>query len=271
MNPHPSDLALERALRSEDGTQGTRAHVHGCPDCWRRWAHLHADEQLSMPQRVTRATPANTALSASWALTGVASLVALAALSMLWVQPGAERGEITRLGEQVSQLQLQLREAEASQASAQLQGRPPSVRRDAGAASTTRPQRPSTTTLGLSSIPSEILDDAVQNEIERRTLDKLDDSRTKYQGGQLERIGSVVDTVVAKGILADHNAADVELLLQRELEETWDIKSAAVTGDLSKEEAFEDWRLLVEETDRALARHLNGQELADLRVALEEK
>ena len=271
MNPHPSDLAFERALRSEDGTQGTHAHVHGCPDCWSRWEHLHADEELSMPHRMTPAIPSKRAPSASWGLVGVASLVALAALSMLWVQPGEQRVEITRLQEQVSQLQLQLQEVEAQPTGAQREAPRPPVGRDERAASATRPHDPSPTTQGLSSVPSEVLDAAVQNEIERRTLDKLDASRSEHQIGQLDRIGSVVDRLVSKGILADHTATDVEQLLKRELEEAWDIKSAAATGDLNKEEAYEDWRLLVEETDRALARHMDDEDLAEMRVALQEK
>jgi len=270
MNQHASDLALERLLNHEP-MPDLDGHLHGCDACWQRWQHLHADEGMTLPERQAQTTsaPANRPVWLPWTVAGVSAVVAMAATALLVAAPSVQNTEVDRLRDEVATLQLQLDEVASSE-------RPDAVRPDRRAVQVPKERRTPTDARtygeeGAHSIPPEVLEAAVQREIDKRVLQKLDSKRDAVQNKIFARIGKTIDGFVVDGLVKEAIAGDIEGLLQRELEDTWEIKAAVATGDLSEEDAWADWEALVEETDQALLRFLDQEVVDALRGELDGK
>jgi len=279
MNEHPSDLSLEQLLAHEP-MPAVERHLHACDLCWSRWQHLHADEGMTLPERMTMPTvspaPANTTSALPWGIAAASGLVALAALSLLWMQPPPQTDEVDRLRDQVEVLQLELEEgrrarpvaSEAPRVQAERQRRIPGDHR------ATPPPIVPGTPAGEDApveIPPEVLEAAVERELESRTLEKLDRVRDKDDEKTQVHIGRVLDRLIQGGLLTEEDAGEVERLLQREQEETWEIKEAVVGGHLSEEDGIADWKMLVGETDEALLEYVDEETLERVRDALTVK
>lgn len=100
---------------------------------------------------------------------------------------------------------------------------------------------------------------------ERKGLDKIVQLRDR---AEFSRIGTAVDALVDDGVVDDEVASDVEFLLQDEALETWNIKEAVRSGDLTSAQGVADWRTLVADTDRALLDLLDEATVDDLRAAV---
>jgi hypothetical protein len=278
MTEHANDLSLERLLAHES-LPSVERHVHACDLCWRRWEHLHADEGLTLPERMAAPPvlpePANTLGALPWGLAASSGLVALVALSLLWLRPAVQTEEVERLRQQVEVLQLELEEGRQSRpvtagaGGVQAERRRPMPR--ASTPSVTEGPVPVLVAGEAGEIPPEVLQAAVERELESRTREKLDKVRDAGQEKTLVHIGGVVDRLVLGGLLTEEAAGSVEQLLQREVEETWEIKEAVVGGHLSEEDGIADWRMLVRETDAALLVYVDEETLDEVRSALETK
>ena len=100
-------------------------------------------------------------------------------------------------------------------------------------------------------IPREVLEAAVEQEVEDRALAKLDAVQEEAKVKEQARIRKVLDALVDKAHDTEEASA-VEVLLWNEFDETWQIKEDTVGGHLSKEDAMADWEALRAETDAAV-------------------
>jgi hypothetical protein len=263
MSEHPSDLALERLLAGEVD-EDVLAHVRGCDMCWRRWAHMHVDEGLPLPLR----HPEPATVTPPWR--GVALALAAALLVSVGLQatqPAAPsrtdaaevtvmRQEAIAMRKEITQLRAELETARgAVDAGTQGAGKKPSVQdvqalrvalASKGAA--VGADRP----LTADDIPREVLDAAVEQEVEDRALAKLDAVQEEAKVKEQARIRKVLDALVDKARMTPEEASAVEVLLWNEFDETWQIKEDTVGGHLSKEDAMADWEALRAETDAAV-------------------
>ncbi len=118
MNPHPSDLTLERLLRGESSALHARVHVSECTHCWRRWTALHIHEGLAPPEALA---PRQHRRCMPWLVTAAAAVIALAAIGLDDSSPTTE--ELATLKGEIEELQQKLSEASRRAAPP----RPPSV------------------------------------------------------------------------------------------------------------------------------------------------
>ena len=278
MTEHANDLSLERLLAHEP-LPAVEYHVHACDLCWRRWEHLHADEGLTLPERMAAPPilpePANARGALPWGLAAASGLVALVALSLLWVRPTVQTEEVERLREQVEVLQLELEKGRQSRTvtsragGVQAERMRPMPREGAGPV--TEGSVAGIPTGDAGGIPPEVLEAAVARELESRKLEKLDKVRDADQEKTLVHMGRVLDRLIQGGLLTEEDAGPVERLLQREQEETWEIKEAVVGGHLAEEDGIADWKMLVGETDEALLEYVDEETLERVRGALDRK
>lgn len=84
-------------------------------------------------------------------------------------------------------------------------------------------------------------------------------------------IAIAVDQLVERDAIAEDVALTVQDLLEEELDETWRIKEATATGDLTTKEAWTDWKRLREETDSALLDLLEPDQVTALRQEADAK
>jgi hypothetical protein len=225
---------------------------------------MHVDEGLPLPLR----HPEPATVTPPWR--GVALALAAALLVSVGLQatqPAAPsrtdaaevtvmRQEAIAMRKEITQLRAELETARgAVDAGTQGAGKKPSVQdvqalrvalASKGAA--VGADRP----LTADDIPREVLDAAVEQEVEDRALAKLDAVQEEAKVKEQARIRKVLDALVDKARMTPEEASAVEVLLWNEFDETWQIKEDTVGGHLSKEDAMADWEALRAETDAAV-------------------
>ena len=280
MNPHPSDLLLERALSGEALPDTVLDHVQTCDLCWMRWTALHADEGHDLPVRPAGRISAPPVLPVPIGFAvGSAALVAMVAIVSVSVaviqSTSTEQATIAELNDEIAALRLELGTLQGNDAletateAPRIEATNPEATAFDGATMRASTGTAGSTAVDPSAIPPEVLEAAVEQTIRQRRAEKLDRAEQSAGSKTLDRVGPVVDALVDKGVLTDTEAGEVERVLQEETEETWAIKRAVNDGDLTGEEGLEDWKLLRQETDDALLDYLEPGDVKGLREALE--
>ena len=276
MNPHPSDLLLERMLSCESLPDSLLDHVQTCDVCWMRWSALHADDGQTLPVRPLASVgpaPIQPASSQTpWWIAGLVAVAALAALSIA-VTPSStqEQTTILQLKQEIATLRSEL---DAVRQTPQTRGAQEGTRAqdaDDGAPPIHSGSRTATSPLSEApsvseaDIPPQVLQQAVDKAIEHRKGAAFDKAQRKHVPEALMLVGTKVDALVTKGLLTDAEAGEVERLLQDEIEEGWAIKRDVTSGDLTNEEGIADWKLLRQETNDTLLEYLEPQAVKNLR------
>jgi len=124
---------------------------------------------------------------------------------------------------------------------------------------------------GAASLSKEELDAAVDDEIRRRTLDKMDRVREDIYIKTESHVDKVLLRLSDEGLVPEALVPRVQALILDEFEQIWDLKADAGAGDLTHEEAVQDYELLRSETDEALEDLLGAEVLSTLRANLDGK
>jgi hypothetical protein len=120
-------------------------------------------------------------------------------------------------------------------------------------------------------VSPEVLEAAVEKKLEEHKREQFDQVKNNYASKVHQRVATVVDALIAEGVLSEVSSTEVEAILQREVNEVWEIKEAAHGGYLQHDDAVADYKTLRYETDESLLEYLSEDELKTLRTELDAK
>jgi len=277
MSLHLTDLALERLLKREARPPEEHEHLHDCDACWARWLVLHEDEGWPAPSRTLRAVPPLPRRRLPWMVAAGSTAVALAALALLAIQPSASvmQAEVLKLEEQLELLQAETSSVEATREQHQQAAEQERAQRDETAPleSTGQPAIavPPPARPPRSEVPAREQRDDHRDAARAAKLEGLSAARDEALPMGSNAIAIAVDQLVERDAIEEDVALAVQDLLEEELDETWRIKEATATGDLTTKEAWTDWKRLREETDSALLDLLEPDQVTTLRQEADAK